>query len=1043
MTALIKLAIKNPVFVNLLMITILVLGGISYWQLPRELMPNIGFNWIFIITSYPGTSPEEIEKLITIPIEDEIIDVERIENITSESSEGASFIWVKFEDMSDDDFDKLSRDLNDEVDNVELPDDAEDPTFIEFSSASFMPIINVIIRGDLPEIDLKNLAEDIRDDIIDIQNVSQVSMAGIREREIWVEVDPQKLDSYHMALSQVAEAIRANNLNLPAGTIDVGRSEFLVRTIGEVDRVKQIENVILRTSQLSDYVRVKNIAEVKDTFEKLRTISKLDGKPSVTLSISKKTEGNSIKIVEQIKELAWRYEEKLPPTVTIRFSGDTSIFIKDTVHDLQSNAWMGMIGVLLVLYLIIGWRNALLAGIGIPISFMAAFFFMRQFGRSLNGNSLFGLVLVIGMLVDDAIVILENCYRYFQKGYSAFKAAFIGTKEVWAPVSAAVLTTIAAFLPLMLMSGIIGEFLQIVPIVVSLALAASLIEALIILPSHFAEWSGKPLKLNPKKDWRQHIFSKLVKHYSRWLKNALKRRYWVVSGILVAFAISTIIIPFVGVEMFAGEEYSQFSILVTLPVGTNLDATNKVISQIEQIAMKLPQEEWDNIISNAGFMQTQDDWIFNAHVGQVVVDLVEKEDRERSMDEIIDQFRDELKYISLKSLEFYQFTAGPPTGSPVEVQILGKYLDELKILADRLKNELAKMPGVFDIRDNFNPGKKEIKIIVDEDKASLFELDIHQIAFAVRNAFEGAVSTVFRDADEEIDVIVKFKEEARQGLSDIENMKIVNRTGQLIPFREVASIKIERGYSNIHRYERDRSITVSADVDEKVNSVVAINQEIQQLFPEISKDFAGYKLHLGGQFEEFKTAFSSIFQLFAVGILLIYLILATQFRSFFQPFIIMFTIPFAFIGAMIGLFIIQSHFSVTTLFAIVALAGVAVNDAIVMISFINNSRERGDSRWKSLILSGRTRLRPVLLTSITTIFGLLPMAIGISGKSDVWAPMASTIVWGLAFATVMTLFAIPSLYAIMDDMKRIILRNRFMTPDGKLVKKVRQDEELK
>ena len=268
--------------------------------------------------------------------------------------------------------------------------------------------------------------------------------------------------------------------------------------------------------------------------------------------------------------------------------------------------------------------------------------------------------------------------------------------------------------------------------------------------------------------------------------------------------------------------------------------------------------------------------------GLLKLDLVEKEDRDRAMDDIIAQLRKELRYISAKSLEFYKFTAGPPTGSPVEVQILGKYLDELKELAERLKEELAKMPGVFDIRDNFTPGKKEMKIIVDEDKASLLGLDIHQIAFAVRNAFEGSVATVFREADEEIDVIVKFREEARQGISDIENMKIVNRAGQLIPFREVASIKIEQGYSTIHRYERDRSITISADVDEKVNSAVEINQELQRIFPNISRAYAGYKLHLGGQFEEFKTAFSSLFQLFAVGVLLIYLILATQFRSFFN-----------------------------------------------------------------------------------------------------------------------------------------------------------------
>ncbi|RKY65832.1 MAG: hypothetical protein DRP97_08655 [Candidatus Latescibacterota bacterium] len=408
------------------------------------------------------------------------------------------------------------------------------------------------------------------------------------------------------------------------------------------------------------------------------------------------------------------------------------------------------------------------------------------------------------------------------------------------------------------------------------------------------------------------------------------------------------------------------------------------------------------------------------------MDLVEPKYRKRTSDEIIAELREKVQPISgISKLAFSKIATGPPTGKPVEVKVKGKYLDELQEVAELVKAQLRKMGGVTDVNDDFEPGKKEIRIHVDEDKAALLGLDVFQIAGTVRTAFEGTKATVFRDGDEEVDVVVRFRGDEREKLSDIERMRIASRSGGMIPFGNVASISIERGYSEIKRFEGDRAITVSADIDESVTSAAEVNRKLEERFTGIEERYPGYRLDFRGEMMEFKDAFSSLGRLFVVGILLMYLILGTQFRSWVQPLIIMFTLPFAFIGAMIGLLIGRDPFSITTLFGIVALAGVVVNDSIVLIDFINKARARSVAKWKAIVSGGRLRLRPIILTSVTTILGLLPMAIGLGGKSETWGPLANTIVWGLAAATFLTLFVIPCLYAIVDDVGRKLHVGRF------------------
>jgi len=997
------------------MLTILVFGVYSFMTLPRAVNPEFSFNWAFIITVYPGTAAYEIEQLITKPIEDEIEDIEKIDLITSTSSEGVSVISVKFEqNLRESEFDKHFQDLRTAVDKVSLPDGSEDPDVMSIDSTHMAPMLNVVVSGELPEKQLKDIADDLENTIQEIEGVATITIAGIRDREIWVEVEPERLDSLNLTLSQIVGALSAQNVNIPGGSIKSGRSEYLLRTLGQFQNAEEIKNVIIHSYPSGNQLRIKDVARVSDTYEDAETIARLNGRQAITLSISRKTGGNIITIVDNIKELLEKYKaEKLPDGAYINTTIDLSIYTKDSIKKLQSNAIFGITFVVLALGIFLGWRNAFFVALGMPVTFMATFIFMKVTGRSINGTSLFGLVLVLGMIVDHAIVITENIYRHVQLGKSINQAVLDGMREVTAPVLSATATTMAAFLPLMLMPGIIGSFLKVIPIVVTMALIASLFEALIILPSHISEWSRPTRERKEDSKW----FKKMVNGYAHALKWILRWRYLAVVGVLVCVIAGVGLIPLIGVNMYGDDDVGAFYVRVWMPSGTKLTETDRVLKQIERIALTLPEEELDAVITNAGMLEAEDGVTSNSNVGQLLINLVEAKDRKRSVFEILADLRTRCQSIAgFERIEFANFAGGPPTGKAVEVKVKGKHLIQLEAIAEELKAVLAKIPGVYDIGDDFSPGKEELRVRLNEERARLHGLSVIQVAGFVRTAFHGAIATVYREGDEEIDVVVKFKNASEMPIEQIEAMKIATPMGTLIPLREVAHLELTRGYATIHRFEVERAIAVSAEVDKSINESVAVNRILEDRFRDISQRYPGYRLDFRGQFAEFNEAFSSLTQLFLLGVFIMYMLLGAQFKSFTQPFIILFTIPFAFIGAMLGLLINGSPFGIVTLFGMVALAGIVVNDSIVLIDFINMRRRAGVRKWRAIMEGGRLRLRPILLTTITTIVGLFPMAIGLGGQSEMWMPLANTIIWGLGMATLLTLFVVPALYAIADDL---------------------------
>jgi multidrug efflux pump subunit AcrB len=1018
--SIVRFSIRNPVLVNIIMAAVIVLGTYSLVVLPRELMPDVSFPWVFVWTGAPGFSPEDSEKLITNEVEKEVRDVEGIDLITSISRENASFVWIKFETMSEDDFDKRKQDVRTEVEKVTLPEGAETPVITDFSIQDHIPMVIVVLSGSLPEGDMKEIAEDLRDDFLEIKSVSKCQVAGTRDREVWVEVDPAKLESYDLALSQVMAAIGNKNLDLSAGDIKIGRWEYIVRTLGEIDRIDEISRIILRADPLGNHVRVADVATVRDTFEEPQVISRFNGETSVSLTLSKKKQGNSIAIIDEIKEIVGQYEQdRLPDGAKLTVINDSSVQIKEFLGILQNNALIGLMLVIVCLYIFLGPRNALFAAIGIPVTFLLTFACMNYLDMNFSNSSLFGLVLVLGMIVDDAIIIIENCYRYLQQGYSPKEAAFLGTKQVALPVVSSVMTTIAAFLPLMLMTGVIGEFLKVVPVVVTFALLASLFEAFFILPSHVAEWSRKIARS------REGFvrFRRLRSLYLNYLGKALRWRYAVFAVSTVAVFASIPLIQVIGVDMFASEEIPRVFAFVDLPEGTRLEITDRVIQEVEQLVNGLPDKELVNVVGNAGLQQRDEEWFFKPSVGQVVIELSHKRHRSRSVDEIIADVRKRIGGIAgIKAMEFKVFETGPPAGAPVEVRVRGEYLEELQEVVELVKQELESMVGVSDVSDDFVPGKRELQVIIDEEKASLFGLSNAQIAQNVHYAFDGGVATEIRDGDEEIDVVVKYHAPSRQNFADVENMKIATPLGNLVTLKDLASLNTRQGPATIKHDQLKRSVGIKADVDSKKASALNVNQDLQARFATIAKKYPGYDLVFRGQFEEFKESFSDLGRLALIGLMLMYIILAGQFKSFVQPFIIFAAIVFAFLGAMVGLLFIGSPFNINNMYGLVALAGVAVNDSLVFISFINNAQENGVKRWRSILSAGKVRLRPILLTTVTTVFGLLPMAIGIGGKSEIWSPLANIMVWGLTVATLLTLFVVPCLYAILGDVKKLFVK---------------------
>ncbi|MBU0479151.1 efflux RND transporter permease subunit [bacterium] len=1017
-----EFSVKHSLLINLISVFILIAGfyTLYIYKIRKEAFPEVSMDAVVISTAYPGAPPEEIEKLVTVPIEKELKSVDGIKEIQSISDENVSTIMINISHDAKDK-DKVVDDIQQAVDQVQdLPGDAEDPIVTEITTGE-VPAVEIALSGDLPETELRKYAENLEDILEDIPGVSSISKRGWRDEEVWVEVDPDKMKDFHVSVEEVMNALREKNISIPGGKLR-GEKEFSIRTTGEFHKKQEIENVIIRANDLGNWLRIKDIASVRFSLKEEDVINKSFGTRSINLTVIKKSTGDTVKIVDIVKDKTTDFIHRADPKLKVSYINDMSFYINRRLGVLRNNGIIGLVLVLCVLMLFLNYRVALLTALGIPIAFCVTLTIMGFTGLSVNLITMLGLIIVLGMLVDDGIIVAENCARHLETGLDPHQAAIIGTQEVVKPVTATIITTIVAFSPLMLIEGIIGKFILGIPIVVIIALSASLFEALVILPSHFADFVGigKNKKYRSKKDlpW----FKTLLKFYTGIINKALNRRYWVLAGVIVVllltFALSRIM-PFI---LFGSEGIEQFFIRVETPSGTNLYTTNKLVKEIEEKVAQLPENELDAYTTQVG--SSGDTWMFDPygksgpHVAQIVVYLTPNTERERNVEQIVEDLRDRTKDVKgFEKIYFEKPHEGPPVGKAVAIRIRGEDFAVLEKISNEIFPFLKNIEGVTDIASDYEVGRGEIRVVINEEQAARSYLSVKEIASTIRSAFKGGLATSIKPtkAEEEIDVIVRFPETSRSKKETFEKILISNKFGNLIPLKKVAHLEDRTSVTRIRHLDGKRVITIHTDVDTKKITSSKANQLLAENFKYIPGKYPGYDIKYTGEQEENIKMVNSFVKAFGLAFFLIFLILAANFNSLIQPLIVMMAIPFGLIGVIWAFFFHQLPISFFMMMGIVGLNGIVVNDSIVLVDFINNLRRKGVDRRASIIESGQLRLRPVLLTTITTALGLAPTAYGIWGNDPFLRPMALTIVWGIVCATLLTLIVLPCIYAIIDD----------------------------
>ena len=1032
MNKLVEYFAQKSLLVNVISLAVLIAGVIFLFTANREAFPKVEYDWVVVTTIYPGATPDDVEKHISIPIEDELREVDGIEEVIALSVESSSVVSIQIEADSPDKA-KIKNDIRNAIDLVkDLPDEAEDPIVQELNS-SLYPVIEVSlfakkgVNSDAEERDLREKADILEDRFLELNEVAKIQKGGYREREMKVEVDPLKLIKYHVAMNDIITALSKKNLNFPGGISKTKKGDIMLRTIGEVENAKDIRNVLIRANDQGNWVKISDVAKVWDTFEEEKITNKVNSEKAITLTPLKKERADIITLVDKLFKEIDIFKKQYSEKYEITTSNDFSYYVKRRLNVLVNNGKVGIILVFLSLFITLGWRISLVTALGIPLAFCGTFIWMGYAGITINLMSMFGLIIVLGLLVDDAIVVAENIYRHLEEGLPVKEAVITGATEVVVPVAGTIMTTIAAFSPLMFMSGIIGKFIWSLPAVVTIALAASWLESMFILPSHILDIEKRKSFSKEDKKNKIKIFAKIIEGYKRVLFFVLRHKYKFVFLITVVFLGSVVFSKFnLKFVLFPSGKVERFVVKVEAETGTSILKMSRRMEVLEKIIASLPEEELDNYITRVGIIEEEP---MDPHskegsnYGTIFVNLTAEEERERKADAIIDYLRKEGEKVKnhFTKLEFKYIENGPPVGDAISVSIKGNNFDVLEEIAEKFKNFLGTIEGIKDIQDNYEEGKVEKRIYVNEKLAAITGVSVFDVATTIRSCFEGNVATKIKKTDEEIDIRVIFPEKYRNDLKSLDLIKVSNKQGNLIPLSEIAKFKSAVGKSKIIRKNWKRSINVTADIDENAKKVtsVYVNGLLIDNFKNITEEYPDVIIDYEGEFKDSEESVRNLSISFSIAIMVIYIILIALFSSWWQPLVIMGIIPLASIGVIWTFFFHNMPLSFLALMGIVGLAGVIVNDSIVFVDFINKKIKEGLPPLEASIEAGGNRIRAIFLTTITTFFGLIPTAYGLGGFDPFLKPMAVAMAWGIAFGTVITLFCTPLLYNIFTDVKSL------------------------
>ena len=1013
-------AIDRRTTVFVLILLIFVTGLYSYVVLPREDNPEVIIPIILVTTTYEGVAPSDMESLITIPIERKLTGLSGVKEVESTSAEGISFIRIEF--LADEDIDEARQRVRDKIDMAkpDLPDEADDPVIDEVN-VSELPIMFLSLTGDVGLPILTNIAEDLEDEIEAVKGVLDVRVVGGIEREIQIIVDPDRATEYGVSMADLVTLARVENVNTPAGSMELGEAKFNVRVPGEFTSADEIKDLVVKAGP-EGVVYVRDIADVQDGFKDVESVSRLDGRQAVTLTVAKRAGENIIRVADDVHKVMETFRGRLFPGMDMAITMDDSQEIRDMVAELENSILTGLILVVAVILVFLGFFNALMVALAIPISMLITFTFLYATDTTLNMVVLFSLMLALGMLVDNGIVVVENIYRHVQQGEPSVAAAKHGAAEVAWPIIASTLTTIAAFSPMFFWPGIWGSFMFYLPQTVCAALAASLFVGLVVNPALASRFMQRRAKKVERETHKHHPFLQV---YAAVLRLALRWRGITVTLAVTGLVVITIVYNVTStVEFIPTTEPRRAYIDVDCAEGTRIEVTDAIVRQIEDIVGD-HNEGLEFVIANAGSRgasRFNRGGGGNSHIGRVTMDFPKLATCEILPSTLVEEVRARLHEITGAELRVRLSQHGPSEEPPVNVEISGDDFPILAQLALEIQDEIKAVPNLVDLRDDYEKGKPEIEVDVDRQQSLLTGLNTQFIGQTVLAAINGRKAGDYREGDEEYDVVVRFPKPFREDLTNLESMTLVSLRGNAVPFSSVARLRQGAGLGSITRVDRKRTVTVSAETEGRSGA---------EVLKDVQEELSGFSLPLGytlaytGENEEQEEAQAFLLKAFVVALLLIALVLITQFNSVVQPLIIMSSVILSLAGVFLGLYITGMAFSIImTGIGCISLAGVVVNNAIVLIDFINQLRIRGVPVTEAIVEGGITRFRPVMLTAITTILGLIPMAIGISfdfrnfawivggESSQWWGPMAVAVIFGLAFATLLTLIVVPVLYSL-------------------------------
>ncbi|MCD6527950.1 MAG: efflux RND transporter permease subunit [Desulfuromonas sp.] len=1061
----INLTIKQTVFINVVFIILMVGGVYSVFHTPVENLPPVAIGKVFITTVHYGASAEDIEQLVTREIEDAIDGLESVEYVQSTSMRNVSSILVKF--IDDSDYRHLYDELRLRVLNIrnELPENVDDPIFIYLDSQEWKPVIvanlTATTASDLSNAGLTLLAEELKSDLRKVDGVQEVKLQGDYHQEFQVQLNPQRLRDLGVSFAEVGQAIADANVKVPSGRYRRGGQNTLLDTGYTFNQQQQVLDVAVRRDGDGNYIRVRDLANSAGlSYRDPDIISTVNGLSTVKLKVKKQDSANAITIADQIKQQVSEFNRHHQRDgVRTVLTNDSTIEIDDSVRTLGGNMVLGMILVTLVLWMTLGFRNAMLTAIGIPFSFLVTIIIVKFTGQSINTISLFSFVLVSGIIVDDAVIIIENIYRHLYMGKTRRTAVVDGVSEVFLPVVSSAMTTIFAFMPMLIMTGSTGDFFSVIPKAVSFALFASLVESLFILPVHVLDYGPRQMtaNLHPEGDYhhlQQGPFAPLWKLYRRLLNLLLDHKLWAISGVTVVFftALGMMALsasgrmPLIKVKFYQ-DSYLRYHVAMQMPTGTSAEGTDAVVRELSQYLVGLGPGETLSTSGTAGMMEDRDYQVHRAqHYGQVVVELPAQADMAlpTGNDQIpayIDQVREQLEayvaehnqnWAGRPELNVFGENTGPPAGKAVNIRLTAPNIEAALAVSDKMMNYLQtneEFKDLVNLEDNRADMQSVLAFEVRREQALEYGLGSGDATRLIAGALNGMPSGQFRTSREEIDLMVKL---ARQEDSEgntvgnggllnpeaVAQIPIIEHSRQPVLLGDIASFSYRQEPDARTRYNGKPTITITADVrDGSTLSSSRVQVLTQQFFNGISDQHPGVGIAFGGEFESTSRAYASLAAAFMIAVLAIYLILASQFNDYVQPIIILSAIPFAFIGVVFGLFFTRSVFTIGSFMAVIGLAGVAVNDSLILIDFMNKERRRGLPLRQAVINGCSARMRPVLITTVTTMLGMLPMAIGIPHKSITWAPMATAFATGLVSATTLALLLIPVEYELTEIVK--------------------------